>query len=316
MTSLLDAAAGLHMPATPAVFDVKHSTLTASVDKELDVHMFSMQESQPGRYAYLALTQASSDIRPEQRAAAIDSMMSAAAALGLHAEALFTAVACLDAYLAAQPTHAALLQPLGMACLWLAAKYEQLCVPSVRCFAQFVRMPPGAPAEVQGSAAAPQQLLVLLEVRVLRALDYNLARIITAKAFVHRTMQMLAVAMQEEPAAASPAAAGAGASAAAAAAAYTQQPQQLLRRQQQYSELYWLTSYLAEATLLEYNLLPCKPSELAAAAFAVAQLLLGLKIDDAALAPYAVSEIYASSAALHVADVAPLVSQDDPRLLA
>lgn len=45
MTSLLDAAAGLHMPATPAVFDVKHSTLTASVDKELDVHMFSMQVS-------------------------------------------------------------------------------------------------------------------------------------------------------------------------------------------------------------------------------------------------------------------------------
>jgi hypothetical protein len=31
------------MPATPAVFDVKHSTLAANVDKELDPHMFSLQ---------------------------------------------------------------------------------------------------------------------------------------------------------------------------------------------------------------------------------------------------------------------------------
>jgi hypothetical protein len=43
-------------------------------------------------------------------------MISAAAALGLHSEALFTAVSCLDAYLAAQPTNAVLLQPLGIAC--------------------------------------------------------------------------------------------------------------------------------------------------------------------------------------------------------
>jgi hypothetical protein len=41
--SVLLAAAGLHMPATPAVFDVRHSTLAANVDKELDTHMFSLQ---------------------------------------------------------------------------------------------------------------------------------------------------------------------------------------------------------------------------------------------------------------------------------
>jgi cyclin A len=310
---------------------------------QIPIHV--LQENQPGRYAYLATTQANSGICAEQRAAAIDTMISAAAALGLHSEALFTAVSCLDAYLAAQPTNAVLLQPLGIACLWLAAKYEQLCVPSVRCFAQFVSMPPGAPAELQGSSTAPQQLLVLLEVRVLRAVDYNLARIVTTKAFVHRIMQLLAAAMQEDTAAAL-AGGSATNTAAAAAAAYSQQLQQ--RRQQQYSQMYWLTSYLAEATLLEYHLLSCKPSELAAAAFAVAQLLLGLKIDDAALEcitghslaslknpmqwlvalhaalaaaqtagrPYAVSEIYSSPAALCVAHVAPLVSRDDPRLLA
>jgi hypothetical protein len=211
-------------------------------------------------------------------------------------------------------------------------------------------MPPGAPAELQGSSTAPQQLLVLLEVRVLRAVDYNLARIVTTKAFVHPTMQLLAAAMQEDTAAApaggSGSVAGDAATTSTAAAFAQQQLQQ--RRQQQYSELYWLTSYLAEATLLEYNLLSCKPSELAAAAFAVAQLLLGLKINDAALEcltrhslaslkgamqwlvalhaalaaaqsagrPYAVSEICGCPAALCVANVAPLVARDNPRLLA
>jgi cyclin A len=312
-----------------------------------------VQEGQPGRCFYLDTTQAHSSITPEQRASAIDTMIAAAAALGLHSEALFTAVACFDGYLAAQPTNALLLQALGIACLWLGAKYEQLCVPSVRCFAQFVRMPDGAPAELQSDAAAPQQLLVLLEVRVLRALDYNLARIVTVKSFVHRIMQLLAAAMQEDSAAAAAAPTAAGGesnAAAAAAAAYIQQQQQQQQQQrrQQYSQLYWLTAYLAEATLLEYNLLPCKPSELAAAAFAVAQLLLGLKSSEASLQcltghslaslkasmqwllalhsalaaaraagrPYAVSQIYSSPAALCVADVAPLLSVDDSRLIA
>jgi cyclin A len=335
----------------PAIPYIQQAKLTHTYMHQIPFYV--LQENQPGRYAYLATTQANSGICAEQRAAAIDTMISAAAALGLHSEALFTAVSCLDAYLAAQPTNAVLLQPLGITCLWLAAKYEQLCVPSVRCFAQFVRMPSGAPAELQGSSTAPQQLLVLLEVRVLRAVDYNLARIVTTKAFVHRIMQLLAAAMQEDTAAALAGGSAAGdaatgtAAAAAAAAAYSQQQLQQ-RRQQQYSQMYWLTSYLAEATLLEYHLLSCKPSELAAAAFAVAQLLLGLKIDDAALEcitghslaslknpmqwlvalhaalaaaqsagrPYAVSEIYSSPAALCVAHVAPLVSRDDPRLLA
>ncbi|WIA36604.1 hypothetical protein OEZ86_007892 [Tetradesmus obliquus] len=152
-----------HVPATPVGMDVKHGHLAASSDKELDAHMFGMQENQPGRCFYLESTQAHSGMTPEQRAAAIDTMVAAAAALGLHSESLFTAVACFDAYLAAQPTHVLLLQPLGVACLWLAAKYEQLCVPSVHCFAQFVRMPSDAPPELQHNASAPQQLLVLLE---------------------------------------------------------------------------------------------------------------------------------------------------------
>jgi cyclin A len=307
-----------------------------------------LQEVQLGRCAYLETTQVHSGITPELRAAAVDTMISAAAALGLHSEALFTAVACLDGFLAAQATHAALLQPLGIACLWLAAKYEQLCVPPVRYFAQFVRMPKDMPAELQGDAAAPQQLLVLLEVRVLRALDYNLARVVTVKSFVHRIMQLLAAAMQQESTAA------AAAYPAAAAAGIQQHQKQLLLHQQQqqqrqqYNQLYWLTAYIAEASLLEYNLLPCKPSELAAAAFAAAQLLLGFKGNEAMLQcitghslaslkapmqwllalhaalsaaraagrPYAVSEVYGSSAALCVADVAPLVSMEDPRLLA
>lgn len=47
----------------------------------------------------------------------------------------------------------------------------------------------------------------------------------------------------------------------------------------QLDQLYCMTSYLTEVALLEYQLLPMLPSELAAAAYAYSHVLLGLPLD-------------------------------------
>lgn len=47
--------------------------------------------------------------------------------------------------------------------------------------------------------------------------------------------------------------------------------------------LYYTASYLAEASLLEYKLVPCAASQVAAAVFASANLLVGCPLHDAQL---------------------------------
>jgi hypothetical protein len=109
--------------------------------------------------------------------------------------------------------------------------------------------------------------------------------------------------------------------------------------------LYFLTAYLAEASLLEYSLLSFLPSRVAAAALSLAHTLLGRPLAPGALraltgygpadvaAParwllhvhaalaeagglYAVSIKYSSPDMAHAAGVAPIVSLTDPRLAA
>lgn len=108
-------------------------------------------------------------------------------------------------------------------------------------------------------------------------------------------------------------------------------------------KLYFLTSYLAEASLLEYGLLAFLPSRVAAASFALAHVLLARPLSEEALtrltgycpadlsAPvgwlrqvhsvlaqaggrYAVTVKYQSAATARAALVAPIVSLNDPRL--
>ncbi|KAF6261782.1 microtubule-binding protein MIP-T3-domain-containing protein [Scenedesmus sp. NREL 46B-D3] len=130
---------------------------------------------------------------------------------------------------------------------------------------------------------------------------------------------------------------------------HTQQPQQPAALQAwQYSQLlYCCVSFLCEAATLEYGLLPLLPRQVAAAAFAVAHMLLGLPLDDALLAqltgyrtsellepmqvllalhsslwqalqggrPYAVTCKYCGDDAYGVGcGVPPIVSRDDPRV--
>jgi cyclin A len=180
----------------------------------------------------------------------VDNMIAAAARLGLNNDSLFTAVAVLDRYLAAKPVLLALLQPTGIACLWVASKYEQLVVPPVLHYAMLVQ---GSEQSLHSNSVhLSKQLLVELEAEILQALDYRLAAIVTVKAFKAWLMQQLHCSK--------------------AAAAMSRR---------QLDQLYCMTSYLTEVSLLEYRLLPYKPSQVTSAAFVYAHVLLGLQVGAA-----------------------------------
>lgn len=200
--------------------------------------------------SYLSTVQAATGLTPAQRATLVDSMISLTEQIGLNNDTLFKAVACLDRYLSAGPVSLALLQPVSIACLWIASKYEELAsIPAV-VFAPFMVSPDG---QSLGSEAQAVQLLVKLEIGVLRALDYRLASIITPKAFKHKFLQRL----------------------------WTDAGAVGKRSDRQHQQLYSMTSYLTEVSLLEYQLLRWPPSMLAAASYALAQLLLGLHLVSA-----------------------------------
>eukprot|EP00878_Enallax_costatus_P005911 GHUV01006202.1.p3 GENE.GHUV01006202.1~~GHUV01006202.1.p3 ORF type:complete len:134 (+),score=35.22 GHUV01006202.1:1195-1596(+) len=108
--------------------------------------------------------------------------------IGLSNDTLFMAVAVVDRYLSVVPVSVALLQPVSVACLWIASKYEELAAIPAAVFAAFMVSPEGISL---GSEAQAVQLLLELEIGVLRALDYRLASIVTTKAFKHRIFQRL-----------------------------------------------------------------------------------------------------------------------------
>jgi hypothetical protein len=180
----------------------------------------------------------------------VDNMIAAAARLGLNNDSLFTAVAVLDRYLAVKPVLLPLLQPTAIACLWVASKYEQLVVPPVLHYATLVHGSDNSLAS--NSVHLSKQLLVELEAEILAALDFRLAAIVTVKSFKGWLMQQLHTSK--------------------AAAAMSRR---------QLDQLYCMTSYLTEVSLLEYRLLPFKPSQVASAAFVYAHVLLGLQVGSA-----------------------------------
>lgn len=196
---------------------------------------------------YLSTTQACTGITAAQRAGVVDNMILSSARIGLSNDVLFRAVACFDRYLAAKPAPLNLLQPVGIACLRVSAKFEHVISPSAARYSELIYGSTGIPL---GSAPAAKHLLVLLEESVLKALDYRLANIVTAKEFKHQYMQQL-----------------------------SSSPEGVRLTAQQLDQLYCMTSYLTEIALLEYQLLPWTSSQVAAAAYAYSHVLLGLRLD-------------------------------------
>lgn len=175
-------------------------------------------------------------------------MIRAAHQLQLGNDSLFLAVGVLDRYLAIQPnTPEALAQAVAIACLFIAAKFQDVIVPPSSMFAAQMTATPSAP----GGIGQPNvQLLLHLEATVLQALDWRLANIDTTHTAKHFLLERYA-----------------------ATAAGVSLP--VLHR----ALLLNMTSYLSEAALLEYNLIKYQPEVLAGTAFACAHFLLGLPLD-------------------------------------
>eukprot|EP00775_Hariotina_reticulata_P002803 gene2803-3096_t len=85
-------------------------------------------------HSYLCSVQSSTGITPSHRASVVDNMMAAASILELAVDSLHKAVELLDRYLSVAATPLHLLQPAGIACLWIGAKYEHLSRPRAQSF--------------------------------------------------------------------------------------------------------------------------------------------------------------------------------------
>lgn len=165
--------------------------------------------------------------------------------MGLDNDVLFLGVACLDKYLAATMTLPQMLQPVSIACLWVAGKYESATAPRAAVFASLISAP--QVQSIRGNLT-PLQLLLWLEADILGALDYRLASIITTRHHKH-AITHCSPTTDSAP-----------------------------KMEGQRQLLYSMTSYLTEVSLLEYQLLPCHPSQLAAASHALAHVLLGMHL--------------------------------------
>eukprot|EP00775_Hariotina_reticulata_P008437 gene8437-8621_t len=229
--------------------------------------------------------QADPAITPAVRVSLVDFLTAAAAGpLQLSSSCLHRAVSYLDLVLSRTSIKLPLLQPLGMTCLWLAAKYELgVCAPPADRFAALLLRPDG---RALSAVATGKKLLVLLERMALAALEYKLAGVVTAADFLH----CFSVQLSEHEAA------GYGTSSSSflsttpdsASCDGCLSPQTATlpsldgpALQPDKHQVLYLVAYLLDISLLEYSLLPWQPSQIAAAALGCAHALLGLPVDVA-----------------------------------
>ena len=116
------------------------------------------------------------DMTPHMRAILVDWLVEVALEYRLCSDTLHLTVALLDRFLSAAPVGRDQLQLAGIACMWAAAKYEEIYAPSARdfCF-------------ITDNTYSPEQL-VAMEASILAALKFRLT-LPTAKAFLRRYLQ-------------------------------------------------------------------------------------------------------------------------------
>ncbi|WIA28421.1 hypothetical protein OEZ86_010967 [Tetradesmus obliquus] len=208
------------------------------------------------------------DISASDRASLVDSVTRTATQLQLSSDVLFLAVACLDRVLSLRIIASKQLDTAALACLWIAAKFEHCVVPPAVHFL--------AAAQADFTSPAARRLLVDMEAVILKALDYRVCTSPTSKTFLRTTFIQMQAQLQQQHAGLlgkqQHSSSSSSTSSAAAAAAGQIDPR-----------LYFCASYLAEMSLLESKLAPFPPSQVAAAAFATANLLVPGALRDAQL---------------------------------
>ena len=77
------------------------------------------------------LEQVQSDVNAKMRAILVDWLVEVSEEYKLCADTLYQAVNYIDRFLTLQPTQRSQLQLIGVTCMWLAAKYEEIYPPNV-----------------------------------------------------------------------------------------------------------------------------------------------------------------------------------------
>lgn len=117
------------------------------------------------------------DVNAKMRAILVDWLVEVSEEYKLCADTLYQAVCYIDRYLSLQVAQRNQLQLIGVTCIWLSSKYEEIYPPNVADFCY-----------ITDNTYAKEQLIEMEEV-VLKALDYQLT-VPTAKTFLRRLLQV------------------------------------------------------------------------------------------------------------------------------
>lgn len=181
--------------------------------------------------AYLEAFQ--NDMNSKMRAILVDWLVEVAEEYKLCADTLYLTVNYLDRFLSRHIVQRSQLQLVGVACMWVAAKYEEIYPPNVTDFCY-----------ITDSTYSKEQMVGMEEL-VLKKLTYELT-VPTAKTFLRRLLQVC-------------------------------NPDELL---------HFLSNYLTELSLLDHIMMQFLPSQIAAAAVYLANLMLRRPGWDSDLAHY------------------------------
>lgn len=123
------------------------------------------------------LEQVQTDVNAKMRAILVDWLVEVSEEYKLCADTLYQAVNYLDRYLSLQRAQRSQLQLIGVVCMWVASKYEEIYPPNVADYCY-----------ITDNTYDKRQLLDMEEV-VLKRLDYELT-VPTAKTFLRRLLQV------------------------------------------------------------------------------------------------------------------------------
>ncbi|XP_010915931.1 cyclin-A1-4 [Elaeis guineensis] len=243
---------------TDDIFDVdnnhKDPQFCATLASDIYKHLRIAETKKRPSTDYMERVQ--KDINASMRAILIDWLVEVAEEYRLIPDTLYLTVNYIDRYLSGNEMNRQRLQLLGVACMLIAAKYEEICAPQVEEFCY-----------ITDNTYFKDEVLQM-EAAVLKYLKFEMTAP-TAKCFLRRFVRA-AQGCDEVP---------------------------LL-------QLEFLANYVAELSLLEYNMLCYSPSLIAASAIFLAKFILQptKRPWNATLVHYTLykpSELYDCAKALH-----------------
>lgn len=123
------------------------------------------------------------DMSPHMRKILVDWLVEVAQEYRLTSDTLHLTVDLLNRFLSLEPVQREELQLAGIACMWIAAKFEEIYAPTAHNFCYIT------------DNTYDQTQLVEMEARVLERLEFRLA-LPTAKTFQRRYLQVGAAALR------------------------------------------------------------------------------------------------------------------------